>query len=138
MCPCCKKRSKACARVCLCVRGARSLPVRLASLASAGSALKGPERTQPNTTLVSLAACARRLFAVGTGLVSDPGLVNSVSRSGDRTELLKVGRVCVCVCLCVCVCVCLCVCKNGLQLFIRSRDVCVRWWWWGGGTIMIG
>eukprot|EP00198_Chlamydomonas_reinhardtii_P005271 XP_001694607.1 phytol kinase-related protein [Chlamydomonas reinhardtii] len=30
-----------------------------------------------------------RLFAVGTGLVSDPGLVNSVSRSGDRTELLK-------------------------------------------------
>ncbi|KAG2432627.1 hypothetical protein HXX76_008967 [Chlamydomonas incerta] len=30
-----------------------------------------------------------RLFAVGTGLLSDPGLVNSVSRSGDRTELLK-------------------------------------------------
>ncbi|KAG2482727.1 hypothetical protein HYH03_018358 [Edaphochlamys debaryana] len=30
-----------------------------------------------------------RLFAVGTGLVSDPGLVQSVSRSGDRTELLK-------------------------------------------------
>ncbi|KXZ49976.1 hypothetical protein GPECTOR_18g132 [Gonium pectorale] len=30
-----------------------------------------------------------RLFSVGTGLVNDPGLVKSVSRSGDRGELLK-------------------------------------------------
>ncbi|EFJ43766.1 hypothetical protein VOLCADRAFT_45651, partial [Volvox carteri f. nagariensis] len=30
-----------------------------------------------------------RLMAVGTGLISDPGLVKSVSRSGDRGELLK-------------------------------------------------
>ncbi|GLC36164.1 hypothetical protein PLESTB_001373600 [Pleodorina starrii] len=30
-----------------------------------------------------------RLVSVGSGLLSDPGLVNSVSRSGDRGELLK-------------------------------------------------
>ncbi|GFR52538.1 hypothetical protein Agub_g15113, partial [Astrephomene gubernaculifera] len=30
-----------------------------------------------------------RLLAVGTGLLADPGLVKSVSRSGDRGELLK-------------------------------------------------
>lgn len=30
-----------------------------------------------------------RLLAVGSGVVPDPGLVKSVSRDGDRTELLK-------------------------------------------------
>ena len=30
-----------------------------------------------------------RLLAVGSGLLSDPGLVKSVSRQGDKSELLK-------------------------------------------------
>jgi hypothetical protein len=32
-----------------------------------------------------------RLLSVGLGFVKDDGLVGSVSRSGDRQELLKVG-----------------------------------------------
>jgi phytol kinase len=31
----------------------------------------------------------RRLLAVGSGVLSDPGLVKSVSRQGDKAELLK-------------------------------------------------
>ena len=43
-----------------------------------------------------LAACVPflnflRLLSVGTGLLEDGGLVLSVSRSGDRSELLKVS-----------------------------------------------
>eukprot|EP00879_Flechtneria_rotunda_P012397 GHRR01012945.1.p1 GENE.GHRR01012945.1~~GHRR01012945.1.p1 ORF type:complete len:195 (+),score=58.15 GHRR01012945.1:921-1505(+) len=33
--------------------------------------------------------CQCRLLLVGCGVVSDPGLVHSVSRAGDRSELLK-------------------------------------------------
>lgn len=44
-----------------------------------------------------LAACVPllnflRLLSVGTGVLEDRGLVLSVSRSGDRSELLKVRR----------------------------------------------
>lgn len=34
---------------------------------------------------------ATRLLLVGSGVVRDEGLVRSVSRSGDKGELLKVG-----------------------------------------------
>lgn len=33
-----------------------------------------------------------RLFSVGSGIIEDNGLVLSVSRSGDKSELLKVRR----------------------------------------------
>ncbi len=49
-----------------------------------------------------MAACvpalnAIRLLGVGSGLFSDPGLVASVSREGDRRELLKGPLYYVCV-----------------------------------------
>lgn len=47
----------------------------------------------PSTHISMFVCCVvarpRRLVAVGSGVISDPGLVKSVSRQGDRTELLK-------------------------------------------------
>ena len=42
-----------------------------------------------SSALCANRTCPRRLFLVGSGTVSDPGLVASVSRSGDRGELLR-------------------------------------------------
>jgi phytol kinase len=51
-----------------------------------------PHSSLPTAQLVAAtvpALNAARLALVGSGLVSDPGLVKSTSRSGERSELLR-------------------------------------------------